>query len=98
MHPAAPHPHAPGCFWYMLFTTFTAHSTREKLMRQKSPGAGGTDADVLYAKPARGSASSTLHRVGRDDGSFSTPSVHVRTCSGGCMSKPAAPYTRVLFS
>jgi len=45
--PGAAHDWHEGSLTKRAPARFTAHSTREKLMRHTSPAAGGTAADVL---------------------------------------------------
>jgi hypothetical protein len=72
-----------GSFQYLFPSgdTTTAHSTREKLMRQKSPALGGRLAGVFSASFARGRATSTLQKDVPTVGSFTAPWAYAAVCS-----------------
>jgi hypothetical protein len=58
----------------------TAHSTREKLILQKSPAFGGTLAAVFSASFARGSATSTDQNLVPAAGLLIVPSTYAAVC------------------
>src|SRR5437762_12185728 len=64
----------PFTFRYVPSPTSVSHSTREKLIRQRSPSRGGTGTPVNSLSPAHGQRISTVQPLSVSRGSFGVPS------------------------
>src|SRR5262245_55527408 len=63
----------PFTFSYFPFFTSKSHSTREKLIRQRSPSFGGTAVVEISFNPSHGHLISTVQPVSASFGSLIVP-------------------------